>query len=88
MLSKLLLGNQDRLEVGVAIARSEDGLVNATDLSRELGLVQPRVQRQLATFEKAEILSRMPKTEPKQWFKRQDSPYWEACLLLDAGWGG
>lgn len=45
-MSKLLLGNQDRLEVGEAIARSEDGLVNATDLGLELGIAQPRVRNQ------------------------------------------
>lgn len=87
-MSKLLLGNQDRLEVGVAVARSEDGLVNATDLALELGLAQPRVRNQLVVLEKAGLLDRMPKSEDvKQWFRRRESPFWTACLMLYEDWG-
>jgi len=88
-MSKLLLGNQDRLEVGVAIARSEDGIVNATDLSLELGILQPRIRNQLLRFEEAGILDRMPKSgDVKQWFRRRSSPFWDVCLMLYEDWGG
>jgi DNA-binding MarR family transcriptional regulator len=88
-MSKLLLGNQDRLEVGVAIARSEDGSVNATDLGVELGMAQPRVRNQLVAFEKAGLLDRMPKSgDVKQWFLRQKSPFWDLCQVLYRDWGG
>jgi DNA-binding transcriptional ArsR family regulator len=88
-MSKLLLGNQDRLEVGVAVARSKDGLVNATDLGLELGLAQPRVRNQLVVLEKAGLLDRMLKSgDLKQWFQRRESHYWEACLELYREWGG
>jgi DNA-binding transcriptional ArsR family regulator len=88
-MSKLLLGNQDRLEVGVAVARSEDGLVNATDLGLELGIAQPRVRSQLIALEKAGLLDRMPKSgDVKQWFQRRESPFWSVSLVLYEDWGG
>jgi hypothetical protein len=88
-MSKLLLGNQDRLEVGVAVARSQDGVVNATDLALELGIVQPRVRNQLVVLEKARLLDRMPKSgDVKQWFVRRESPFWDVCLMLYDDWGG
>jgi Mn-dependent DtxR family transcriptional regulator len=88
-MSKLLLGNQDRLEVAVAVARSEDGLINATDLGLELGIAQPRVRNQLVTLEKAGLLDRMPKSGTvKQWFQRRESPFWHVCIALYKDWGG
>ncbi len=88
-MSKLLLGNQDRLEVGVAVARSEDGVVNATELALELGIAQPRVRNQLVALEKAGLLDRMPKSgDVKQWFLRCESPFWDVCLVLYEDWGG
>lgn len=88
-MSKLLLGNQDRLEVGVAVARSEDGMVNATDLGLELGIAQPRVRNQLIALEKAGLLARMPRSgDVKQWFRRGDSRFWSVCLVLYEDWGG
>lgn len=88
-MSKLLLGNQDRVEVGVAVARSKDGAVNATDLGLELGLAQPRVRNQLLVLEKAGLLKRMPKSgDVKQWFVRVESPFWTVCLVLYEDWGG
>lgn len=88
-MSKLLLGNQDRLEVGVAVARSEDGLVNATDLGLELGIAQPRVRNQLVALERAGLLVRMPKSgDVRQWFQRRESPFWNVCLVLYEDWRG
>ncbi len=88
-MSKLLFGNQDRLEVGVAVARSKDGAVNATDLGLELGIAQPRVRNQLVALEKAGLLDRMPKSgDLKQWFLRSESPFWDVCLVLYEDWGG
>jgi DNA-binding MarR family transcriptional regulator len=88
-MSKLLLGNQDRLEVSVAIARTSDGMVNATDLVGALGIAQPRVRNQLVTLEKAGLLDRMPRSgDVKQWFRRRQSPFWDVCLVLYEDWGG
>jgi DNA-binding transcriptional ArsR family regulator len=75
--------------VGVAVARSEDGLVNATDLGLALGIAQPRVRNQLLVLEKAGLLDRMPKSgEVKQWFQRRSSSFWEVCLVLYEDWRG
>lgn len=88
-MSKLLLGNQDRLEVGVAVARSEDGMVNATDLGSALGIAQPRVRSQLVALEKAGLLARMPRAgDMKQWFQKRESCFWNVCLMLYEDWGG
>ncbi len=80
--SKTVLGNMDRLEVCAAIARSPDGLVNATDLQEELGLAQSRIRNQLVALAEGELLSAFPRTAGKQWYKRGDSLFWEACLAL------
>lgn len=74
--------------MGVAVARSEDGLVNATDLGLALGIAQPRVRNQLVALEKAGLLDRMPKSgDVKQWFRRRSSRFWDVCLVLYEDWG-
>ena len=87
-LSKMLLGNMDRLEVGVAVARSEDGLVNATDLQEDLGIAQSRVRNQLVAFAEAELLTALPRSAGKQWYQRREARFWEVCLLLYGDWMG
>jgi hypothetical protein len=85
--SKTLLGNRDRIDVAVAIALSEHGAVNATDLADELGLVNSRVRTQLLAFAEVELLSEIPPAgELKRWYLRQDSPFWQACLDLYLEW--
>ena len=75
--------------MGVAVALSRDGLVNATDLGLEIGLAQPRVRNQLIVLEEAGLLDRMPRAgDQKQWFQRRDSPFWDVCLVLYDDWGG
>jgi hypothetical protein len=85
-LSKIVLGNMDRLEVGVAIARSPDGLVNATDLQEEIGLAQSRIRNQLVALADGELLSAFPSANGKRWYKRVDSPFWQLCLALCDDW--
>lgn len=87
-MSKLLLGNLDRLEVGVAIALSPDGLVNATDLQAELGLAQSRVRSQLVTMTNAGLLVALPRAGFKRWYERQESTFWRSCLDLYEEWRG
>jgi predicted ArsR family transcriptional regulator len=86
-MSKTLFGNMDRLLVAVAIARS-DGAVNATDLSIELGVFNNRVRNQLVVLAEAGLLQAMPTADRKRWYLRRPSPFWDACLDLDADWGG
>lgn len=83
--SKFLFGNQDRLEVLVAIARSPDGLVNASDLQWEIGIVQSRIRNQLVSLSQAGLLS-SSHVAGKNWYQRLESPIWAACLALYADW--
>jgi hypothetical protein len=85
-LSKVVFGNRDRVEVAVAIARSSDGVVNATDLSREIDLPQSRVRNQLVAMAEGELLTVFDTTDLKRWYKRKDAPFWNACIALYLEW--
>lgn len=86
--SKVLFGNKDRLEVAAAIADSEDGLVNATDLSEEIGLVQSRVRNQLVAMAEVGLLIKLPSSDLKRWYQRVDSPFWQTSCHLYEEWSG
>lgn len=49
--SKRLFGNQDRLEVAVAIAHTALDSVNATDLHRDIDVAVNRIRAQLLALE-------------------------------------
>ena len=87
-LSKAVFGNRDRLEVAVAIARS-DGFVNATDLCRELDLAQSRIRNQLVALADVGLLvsASLGADERKRWYGRKTSPFWELCNVLYEEWG-
>lgn len=70
----------------MAIARSPDGLVNATDLQNEIGLVQSRVRNQLVALAEAELLTALPDGDVKRWYRREPSPFWQSCLDLYDDW--
>src|SRR4029077_12471137 len=86
--SKALFGNQDRIDVVLAIGRSDGGVVNATDLADETGLINSRVRAQLLALVDAELLREIPPTggDRKRWYVRQSSPFWRACLDLYNKW--
>jgi hypothetical protein len=86
--SKALFGNRDRLEVAVAIAKSEDGVVNATDLSFELGMVNSRVRAQLLAFAEVGllVLGTTPAENGKRWYVRQQSSFWATCIEMTSTW--
>lgn len=86
--SKLLFGNRDRLEVANAIARSEDGAVNATDLSWELRIANNRVRSQLLALRDLGFLDEAAPQAGKRWYVRRESPFWEFCEQLYDEWGG
>lgn len=87
-LSKIVFGNKDRLEVAVAVARSPDGVVNATDLHEEIGLAQSRVRNQLVAMAEARLLVvASSSTDVKRWYRREDSPFWQLCCSLYDEWG-
>jgi hypothetical protein len=86
--SKALFGNQDRIDVVMAIGSSGDGVVNATDLAAETGLINSRVRAQLLALVEAKLLHEVPPTggDRKRWYVRRDSPFWQACLDLYDKW--
>jgi hypothetical protein len=84
--SKLIFGNFMFLAVAVAIARSTDGMVNATDLSSELSVANSRVRSQLVALSEAGLLVAEPPTTGKRWYLRQESPFWACCLWLNEAW--
>lgn len=86
--SKALFGNRDRLDVAIAVARSHDSAVNATDLAKETGLINTRVRAQLLAFAEADLLSEIQPAggELKRWYRRNDNPFWQACLDLHDAW--
>jgi hypothetical protein len=84
--SKLLLGNRDRLEVAVAVAAS-DGIVNATDISRQLDMANNRVRANLLAFAEAGLLDEPPPSHSgRRWFIRRSTPFWSLCLELYDDW--
>jgi hypothetical protein len=87
--SKLLFGNRDRLEVALAVARSGDGLVNATDLSSVLvGWPNNRIRAQLVALASVDLLRAAPKNGPgRVWYSRQPSSFWATCSELAERWG-
>jgi hypothetical protein len=85
--SKVLMGNRDRLEVAVAVAVSEDGVVNATDISQQLGMANNRVRANLLAFAEVELLDDAPLSQSgRRWFIRRSNPFWSLCLELYAAW--
>ncbi len=85
--SKGLFGNKDRLDVLLAIADSDDGMVNATDLEHEIGLINSRVRAQLRALVKVGLLSEVDTgQDKKRWYIRSDSSFWQACQDLYTDW--
>ncbi len=67
--SKQMFGNQDRLEVAVAITRVELGKVNATDLNRDIDVAVNRIRTQLLLFESLELLKKTANEHGKRMFE-------------------
>ncbi len=70
----------------MAIALSPDGIVNATDLTREVDLPQSRIRNQLVAMAEGELLTAFETTDVKRWYKRKDAPFWQACIALYLEW--
>lgn len=80
--SKRMFGNQDRLQVAVAITRVEIGRINATDLHRDTGIAVNRVRAQLLALESLGLLRRTGNEEGKRVFERlnRDDRFWAFAL--------
>jgi hypothetical protein len=77
--SKRMFGNQDRLEVAVAITRVELGKVNATDLHRDIDVAVNRIRTQLLVLESLGLLAKIGDEDGKRMFERldRDDRFWE-----------
>jgi hypothetical protein len=77
-VSRAAFGQQYRLEVMLAIAESEDGLVCLTDLAAALRLSVSNVQGALRSLVATGLLAEMPTGDSKRKFLlRNSSAAWE-----------
>jgi hypothetical protein len=76
--SKAMFGNQDRIEVAVAITRVELGLVNATDLHRDVDVAVNRIRAQLLALTAMGHLAKTGDQDGKRMYLRVDDgdPFW------------
>ena len=83
-VSQQLFGNQDRLVVAAAVSVAESGAIFAHSIAEQLGLSDNRVGPQLARFEAAGLLVRLPKVggERRVYYERVDSAFWVGCSEL------
>lgn len=77
-LSRAAFGQTYRLEIMLAIAEAEDGLVTLTDLARTLGLSTSNVQAALRSLVAAGLLSQRPKGgDRRKYLSRNPSLAWD-----------
>jgi DNA-binding transcriptional ArsR family regulator len=76
-VSEVLFGQRYRLEVMVAIASSQDGLVCLTDLAKDLELTPSNLQNPLRDLVRCGLLSRLPPGDSKRrYYRRNESLAW------------
>jgi hypothetical protein len=87
-LSRILFGQALRLEVMVAIARS-DGLVNLTDLATAIGVQNAsRIQKPLDDLKAGGLLVEAEMSDSRRhWLRRSDSLVWQWVVELAAEHG-
>jgi Fe2+ or Zn2+ uptake regulation protein len=80
--SKRMFGNQDRLEVAVAITRVERGRINATDLHREIDVAVNRIRNQLLVMEDLRLLQQVGVENGKRVFEvcNRSDPFWKFAV--------
>jgi hypothetical protein len=87
-LSRTLFGQALRLEVMIAIAKS-DGLVNLTDLAAAIGIQNSsRIQKPLDDLKTAGLLIEHTASDSRRrWLRRSNSLVWQWVLELAAEYG-
>ena len=77
-----MFGNQDRLEVAVAITRVARGRVNATDLHHEIDVAVNRIRSQLLVMVDLELLQKVGVEHGKRMFEVCDKndPFWKFAV--------
>jgi hypothetical protein len=86
-VSKTLLGNRLRLEVGAAIAQSEDGLVYGREVARQLEVADNQALSELRHFTAAGLVDELPTVadQKRRYFQRkhgENSEFWDRWLDL------
>ena len=77
-MSRAAFGQQYRLEVMLAAARSHDGLVCLTDVARDLSLSVSNVQGALKSLVTVGLLTEMPAGDSRRkFYLRNPSAAWE-----------
>jgi DNA-binding IclR family transcriptional regulator len=77
-LSRAAFGQTYRLEIMLAVAEAEDGLVTLTDLARSLELSTSNVQVALKSLVATGLLSELPKGDNRRrYLLRNPSPAWD-----------
>lgn len=77
-LSRVAFGQTYRLEVMLAVADSQDGIVNLTDLARELGQSTSNIQGPLRSLVELGLVSAAPQGDSKRkHYIRNPSSAWQ-----------
>jgi DNA-binding transcriptional ArsR family regulator len=82
-LSESVFGQRHRLAIMAAIAQSEDGMVNPTDLVETLGMrAQSSIQKPLTSLVEAGLLTRISGFQGRVYYRRNDSAAWDFAVEL------
>lgn len=83
--SQLLFGDADRLEVALAVARSDHDVVDVVDVREDLyGWPNGRVLAQLNALARAGLLQAVPADDAAaSRYARKPARFWDACIELD-----
>lgn len=77
-LSRAAFGQAYRLEVMLAVAESDDGLVSLTDLARALGQSPSNIQGPLKSLVSVGLLTEVPSGDSKRkYYMRNPSAAWD-----------
>lgn len=82
-LSEVVFGQRHRLALMAAIAQSEDGIVNPSQLAETLAIrAQSSIQEPLKRLVKAGLITRISGLEGRVYYRREDSQAWDFALEL------
>jgi DNA-binding transcriptional ArsR family regulator len=70
----------------LAVAEHSREVVNAQELSEQLGISPPRVRAQLLAFVESGLMTAVPRSELRQYYERIDDPFWSAVRTLVHSW--
>lgn len=84
-LSRDAFGQQYRLEIMLAVAASEDGIVCLSDLAQELSLTPSNIQSGLRSMIDTDLLTELPRGDSRRKFLlRNPSAAWDWAKELGA----